>query len=57
MKSKMKLFVKIVNGLKPLIFVAKSSNFDFVVGLDTSLLQDFVLLIITSNNNNLFNYF
>ena len=34
MKSKMKLFVKNVNGLKPLIFVAKISNFDFVVGLD-----------------------
>ena len=34
----MKLFVKNVNGLKPLVFVTKSSNFDFVVGLDTSLI-------------------
>ena len=34
----MKFFVKIINGLKPLVFVAKISNFDFVVGLDTSLI-------------------
>ena len=34
----MKFFVKIINGLKPLVFVARSSIFDFVVGLDTSLI-------------------
>ena len=38
MKSKMNLFVKIANGLKPLIFVTKISNFDFVAGLDASLI-------------------
>ena len=38
MKSKIKLLVKHVTGLKPLIFVAKSSNFEFVVKLDTSLI-------------------
>ena len=38
MKSKMKLFVKIANSLEALIFVKKISNFDFVVGLDTSLI-------------------
>ena len=38
MKSKMKLFAKIVNDLKSLIFVTIISNFDFVVGLDTSLI-------------------
>ena len=38
MKSKMKLFAKIVNDLKSLIFITIISNFDFVVGLDTSLI-------------------
>ena len=50
MKSKMKLFVKIVNGLKPLIFVTKISNFDFVVGLDTSLiLVNYKILFYSSS--------
>ena len=50
MKSKMKLFVKIANGLKPLIFVAKISNFDFVVGLDTSLiLVNYKILFYSSS--------
>ena len=38
MKSKMKLFAKIVNDLKSLIFVTIISDFDFVLGLDTSLI-------------------
>ena len=38
MKSKMKLFAKIVNDLKSLIFITIISNFNFVVGLDTSLI-------------------
>ena len=38
MKSKMKLFAKIVSDLKSLNFVTIISNFDFVVGLDTSLI-------------------
>ena len=38
MKSKMKLFAKFVSDLKSLNFVTIISNFDFVVGLDTSLI-------------------
>ena len=57
----MKLFVTKVNDWKLIIFVKKSSPLDFVLGLDTSViiskLQDFLLLIINFNNNNLFNYF
>ena len=49
-KSKMKLFVKIVNDLKPLVFVTKISNFDFVVGLDTSLiLVNYKILFYSSS--------
>ena len=50
MKSKMKLFVKIANSLKALIFVKKISNFDFVVGLDTSLiLVNYKILFYSSS--------
>ena len=50
MKSKMKLFVKIVNDMKPLIFVTKISNFNFVVGLDTSLiLVNYKILFYSSS--------
>ena len=38
MGSKIKIFGKNINGLKPLIFVANSSNLRFSVGLDTSLI-------------------
>ena len=52
MKSKMKLFVKIVNGLKPLIYVTKISNFNFVVGLDTSLiLVNYKILFYSSSRS------
>ena len=50
MKSKMKLFVKIANSLEALIFVKKISNFDFVVGLDTSLiLVNYKILFYSSS--------
>ena len=50
MKSKMKLFVKIVNDMKPLIFVTKISDFNFVVGLDTSLiLVNYKILFYSSS--------
>ena len=50
MKSKMKLFVKITNGVKPLIFVPRISNFDFLVGLDTSLmLVNYKILFYSSS--------
>ena len=50
MKSKMKLFVKIVNDMKQLIFVTKISNFNFVVGLDTSLiLVNYKILFYSSS--------
>ena len=50
MISKMKVFVKIINGLKPLIFVTKISNFDYVAGLDTSLiLVNYKILFYSSS--------
>ena len=46
----MKLFLKNVNDLKPLIFVAKSFNFDFVVELDISLiLVNYKILFYSSS--------
>ena len=38
MKSTMEPVAKIVNVLMPLNFVTKISNFDFVVGIDSSLI-------------------
>ena len=50
MKSKMKFFVKTVNGLKPLVLVTKISNFDFAVGLDTSqILVNYKILFYSSS--------
>ena len=50
MKSKMKLFAKFVSDLKSLNFVTIISNFDFVAGLDTSLiLVNYKILFYSSS--------
>ena len=50
MKSKMKLFAKIVSDLKSLNFVTIISNFDFVVELDTSvILVNYKILFYSSS--------